>query len=464
MADSRGVFDAEHWALTLGILLGVTLTAFEALAVVTVAPQVADALNGKELYGWIFSSFMLAALLSTVVGGQQADAAGPGRPFAVGLTLFGAGLLLSGFAPSMLVFIAGRVVQGLGGGAVVVALYAAVNVAYPDSLRPRLVALMSSAWVVPALVGPAAAGVVAQAVGWRVVFWGLVPLLGAVFALAMPSFARRRSLVRNEPAETPVLAACGLVLGTGALLYGLGVRALAPALLLVGGGVAASLLSLRNLMPEGTLRLAAGLPSVMASRGLFYAAFAGIQAFIALTLGEVHGFPASVAGLAIASGALSWTAGSWLQDRLDKRHGGAGRHRRVLGGTAVLSVGLLLQSAALFATSLPLVMTVAGWLVAGLGIGLAHSSSSVLAFALAPRGKEGAVSSSLQLADQFTAALSTGVGGALFAVAVRSGAGEQLGIFYAQGFSLLLVTGSVIAAYRVGQAGELDPRLKAAGS
>lgn len=452
VSSRESVFDAQHWALTLGIILGVTLTAFEALAIVTIAPTIAKALDGTQLYGWIFSGFMLASLLGTVLGGQQADASGPGRPFAAGLILFGAGLLVAGFAPNMLLLIIGRVVQGLGGGAMVTALYAAVNVAYSDALRPRLIALMSSAWVVPALIGPAVAGFVAERLGWRVVFWGLVPLLVVVFVLAMPSFRRHVASRHAKNSNSSILAALGLVTGTGLLLSGLSADNVLLALSMVVGGGVLAMLSLRPLTPNGTLRLAAGLPSIIATRGLFYAAFVGVQAFLALMLVDVHGFSSSVTGVAIASGALSWTAGSWLQDRLDKRRGAQGRHLRILMGTAVLTVGLAVQIAALFTSVGPLALSILGWVVAGLGIGLAHATSSVLAFALAPKGEEGAVASGLQLADQFTAAVSTGIGGALFAYALDLGRGEQTGIFYAYLFSLGFAALGVWAAYRIGWA------------
>ena len=447
--EAQSVFDAHHWALTLGILLGVTLFAFESLAVVTIAPRIATALQGRTLYGWIFSGFLLSSLLGTVVGGAQADRHGPGRPFLGGLLLFATGLLLSGFAPGMGFLIGGRVVQGLGGGAVITALYAAVNVAYPDTLRPRIVALMSSAWVVPALVGPALAGLLAQALSWRAVFWGMVPLLGVVALLATPAFRRLGAPAAPAPKKDRLRPAFGLVLGTGLLLAGLSLKSVPLALLAALVGAAVAFSSLRQLLPAGTLRLRRGLPAVVAARGLFYAGFIGVEAFLALVLTSVHGFSPATTGLAIASGAISWTLGSWTQDRLDTRFGSESRPTRILTGTLIVSLGLGVQIFALLTTFYPLFITVGGWMLAGLGIGLAHSSSSVLAFALAPSGEEGAVSASLQLADQFSAALSTGVGGALFALSLGLGMAEVYGIFLALIFSVMLALLSVVAARRI---------------
>ncbi len=449
-SKTEHVFDSSRWALTTGILTGVTLVAFENLAVVTIAPGIAEALAGQELYGWIFSGFLLASLLGVVLGGSEADRCGPARPFAFGFGLFGLGLLAAGFAPDMLLLIAGRVVQGLGGGLMLTAMYATVNLAYPDSLRPRIVALMSSAWVVPALLGPALAGLLAETLGWRVVFWGLTPLLALVAFLTLGVMKGLEPAGESAPSGRLRLAAL-LVLGAGMFLVGLSLRAPVPMVLLVVAGAAMAFAGLRRLLPAGALRFRPGLPAVVAARGLFYAAFVGVETFLALMLTGVHGFPAPVVGVAIASGAISWTLGSWGQERLERRYGPSRRPRHVLFGTLLLSIGLAVQVLALYSPNAPLAVTVLGWMLAGFGIGLAHATSSVLAFAYAPSGEEGAVSSALQLADQFTSALSTGVGGALFALAVGLGGETREGVLLAFGFNLLLVALSVLAASRIGR-------------
>lgn len=441
------VFDNKHRGLTLGLVLGITLFAFENLAIITIAPQIAEALKGITLYGWIFTGFLLASLFSTVLGGEWADKYGASRPLLLGLILFGVGLLLSGFAPNMVLLILGRVVQGLGGGAIITALYAALNLAYSDALRPRMIALMSSAWVVPALLGPALAGFIAEAFSWRILFWGIVPLLIVVAVLTLPAFQKleRQS---SSPQQSRLPSALGLVLGTGLLLLGFTISStiLVVVMVLSGGVIAFS--SLRHLVPNGTFTLASGLPALIATRGLSFAAFVGIEAFLALMLAEIHDFSSALTGAVIAVGTISWTLGTWVQDRLDKK-GSSSRPLRIMWGTAILLVGLGFQIFVLLTPYLPLPLTITGWLIAGVGVGLAHSTISVLAFSLAPQGEEGSVSASLQLADQFTSALGTGLGGALLALAVSTGWGEKYGIFLAFVLSGVLGLLSIVAAYRV---------------
>lgn len=449
------IFDAEHRTLTFGLLLGITLFAFEALAVVTIAPRFSAELGGTHLYGWVFSGLLLTSLFGTVLGGQLADSRGPGRVILLGLIVFGLGLLVAAAAPGMPVLIAGRLLQGLGGGALITALYAVVNLAYSDRLRPSLFAAMSSAWVVPGLVGPLLAGLIAEAVGWRAVFWLLLPLLAVVALLTVPAFGRFAVPVAvpgapQGPSRLP--QALGLALGTGAFLAGLTLASWWGMLLSAAGGPLA-FWSLRKLTPAGTLSFRRGLPAVVASRGLFYAAFGGVEAFLAFMLTRVHGYSEALTGVAIATGALSWALGSFVQARLDRRGAGAvQRARRIRSGTLLLSVGLSVQLVALFAPFYSLPISMLGWAVAGLGMGLAHATASVLAFSYAPEGQGGAVSASLQLADQFTSALSTGIGGALLALATRLSLPERSGVAWAFLFCLLLIAAAVWVSGRLSAA------------
>ena len=447
------VFDNKHRTLTIGILFSLTLVAFEALAVVTVAPIMGKSLDGMNLYGWIFSAQLLASLFSIILGGELADKHGPARPFIMGTSILAVGLAFAGFAPTMLVLIFGRLLQGLGAGAVVVAMYTAVNLGYADEIRPRMMAMMSTAWVVPSLVGPAIAGVIADALSWRYIFLIVLPFVIVVAIFVSREFLKLShsridgSIKKEAKSNWPY----GLMLafGAGCLLTGLSIeRVWLLAILVVIGG-ALALPNLGRLLPKGTFRFKAGLPSVIAARGFFYSSFIGVQAFLALMLTSVHGFSTATTGIALALASVSWTLGSWLQDKYD-RPNIRNRSVRVRVGSSLMTVGLSIQLIALYTPSYPLIIALIGWTIGGLGIGLAHSTTSVLAFALAKKGEEGHVSAALQLVDSFIAALSTGIGGALFAFAIRQNAdNEKLGIMLAFCFSLMLAVLSMIAAYKI---------------
>src|SRR5690349_5448451 len=162
-----GLWAPQRRALTTGLVLTITFVASEALAVVTVMPVVVRDLGGLRLYGWVFSAFMLGSVLGIVLAGRETDRRGPAVPFLVGVVMFGAGLAIAGLAPSMWVMVGGRVLQGMGAGAIPAVSYATIGRTFAGSLRARMMAVLSTAWVVPGVAGPALAAEVAHLFGWR---------------------------------------------------------------------------------------------------------------------------------------------------------------------------------------------------------------------------------------------------------------------------------------------------------
>ncbi len=465
---SEGILDWQHRRLTLGTILAISVVAFEALALATVAPVIARDLDGLGLYGWIFSAFLLAQIVGAVAAGEQVDRRGPAVPFLVSLMLLGAGLFVGALSPGMGVLIFGRALQGLGGGALVACVYTIINTSYPDSLRPRMMAAFSSAFILPALVGPAIAGFVADEFTWRAIFYGFLPFLFLVGVLAVPAFDRQALKENDTTAESPELGrlpgAILLAAGTGLLLAGLKIAsgeklallggqevpAVVVSLLMVLVGILVVVPALRKVLPYGTLVARRGLPATVSTKGLMAAAYFYTEAYLVLTLNEVSDYRATTAGLVISAGAISWTAGTWLQERLDRRHEGRGRRTRVLNGAVLMTIGILsLAAAVIIIGEIPLSVALAGWLISGLGMGFANPASATIAFAHAPSGREGVVSSSVLIAELFGPATIIGVGGALVALGAASDGGVKLGVALAFGLSPLLVFLLLISALRL---------------
>ena len=171
--------------LTIGLVLTITLVAFEALAVITILPTIKDDLQGIGLYGWVTSAFQLGLLVGIVVAGGQADRRGPARRSWPACWCSWPASPSAAWPPACWCWC-----WGLGAGAIPAVAYAAIGRSYPEALRPRVFAVLSTAWVVPGLIGPAVSALVAASVGWRWVFLGLLPLVLASGALAWPSLRR----------------------------------------------------------------------------------------------------------------------------------------------------------------------------------------------------------------------------------------------------------------------------------
>jgi len=435
-----GLMAPQRRALTVGLVLTITFVASEALAVVTVMPVVARDLGGLRLYGWVFSGFMLGSVIGIVAAGREADRHGPALPFVAGVVLFGSGLAMAGLAPSMGVLVAGRVLQGAGAGAVPSVAYVAIGRSLPEALRARMMAVLSTAWVVPGLAGPVVSAEVARLFGWRWVFLGLLPIVAVAGAIAVPALIRlgppasagaeeHRMIdgFRTAAGATLILAGLTLSAGSGA---GPGRLAAVPGGLgLIAAGLAAGLPALRRLVPPGTLSARAGLPATILSRGLLTFTFFGADAYVTLAVTAVRHRTPLVASLAVTGATVSWTIGAWVQARLNDSWEG---RRLVRGGLVIVLAGIAGMILVLW-PAVPVAEGLAAWTVAGLGMGLAYAPISLMMLQKAPPGQEGQVSASLNLADVLGTAIGIGVGGA--AVAAVAGRDLRLGIAVAFGIA-----------------------------
>ena len=406
----------EHRALTLGLVLTITFVASEALAVAPAVPVLVRELGGLRLYGWVFSAFMLASLVGVVVAGQAADKRGPAPPYLVGLALFVVGLVIAGTAHSMAILVVGRAVQGFGAGAVPAVAYASIGRSLPEALRPRMMAVLSSAWVIPGLLAPGVAAFVIRHASWRWVFLGLAPVVVVTGVVALPALLRLGP-PGGKPTPRRLVAALGVAGGAGLVLAGLTSQAVVLRLPLVVAGLALGLPSLRRVLPPGALRARPGLPATVTSRGLLTFAFFGADAYLPLAVQSVRHDSPTLTGVAITVTTLTWTAGAWAQARLAARREGRGM---VATGIALVLAGTAGLAATLFST-VPVWLVVPAWMVAGLGMGLAYAPMTVLVLREAPAGEEGSAAASLTLCDTLGWALGTGVGGAAVATAEAAG-------------------------------------------
>jgi MFS family permease len=432
-----GLWAPQTRALTLGLVLSITFVASEALAVVTVLPVVARDLGGLRLYGWVFSGFMLGAVIGIVLAGREADRRGPAIPFVAGVVLFGSGLAIAGLAPSMGVLVAGRVVQGVGAGAVPSVAYASIGRCFPGPLQARMMAVLSTAWVAPGLIGPAISAEVAHLFGWRWVFLGLLPVVAVAGAIAVPALVRLGPPGATQTQEHRPVDAILTAVGATIFLAGLGLVASTPlaGIPLMLAGAAVGLSALRRLVPAGTLTARPGLPATILLRGLLTFTFFGADAYVTLTITAVRHRSPVVAGIAVTGATLAWTAGAWMQARLSESWEG---RRLVRLGLLIVLAGIAGMVLVLQPT-VPVAVGLAAWTVAGLGMGLGYAPISLMMLRMAPPGREGRASASLNLADVLGTAIGIGVGGAAVAVA----AGRELHLGVVAAFAITAAVGVI---------------------
>ena len=401
------LFARGRRAATAGALAMISLLAFEAMAVATAMPAIAAALDGMDRYALAFGALTAASMLGLLLAGRWCDRRGPLPVTRLGLAVFTAGLLLAGASGSMTLLLLGRLVQGLGSGLLGVALYVGMGRLVPPALHPRLFAGFAAAWVLPALIGPPAAALVVEHLGWRSVFLAVAALMPLVAWLLLPAFGRL------PPPAAPAPHAGGSALD----------------------------------LARRVLVAAPGLPAVLALRGLLAAAFAAAEAFIPLYLHREAGWSLARSGAVLTAGALLWSVGSAWQARLQDE---VLRRRGLAVGFGLLSAGLAVVMLPMLGL-LPAIALVPGWALAGLGIGVAFPMLSVLTLRLSAPAEQGRSASALQLCDALCSSLALAGAGALFNAA--GGAGEPGGSAHAAALGLALAiasSGLLLVRWRLG--------------
>lgn len=400
-SDSQAWSSAEKGLMLSAVIL-ITLSAFESLATTTIMPNVVASFHADSWFAVASGTALITNLIANVLAGGLSDAIGVKKVFAWGLILFCVGLLISAFAPHIAVFVLGRLVQGLGGGFIIVPLYVLVGAIATPLHRPRYFAAFSLSWVFPALVGPALAGFIATYWGWRIVL-GVAPFL-AIFG-AIPLHSVLKGVVSTPQGRLPSARFLRLALGSGLgvfLLQISGTFHSVWAMSVVGIlGFVLSIFTLPRLLPKGTFKFKRGIPALVMTRLLMMGAVTGAEVVLPLLLQRVQGWTPSSASLVVTASALSWAAGSVIQSHI---HVSTSRLRLPRIGMVFVVIGLA-PLTMLLQTSAPHWPIFIAWLLAGLGVGLTHSTISDLTLGSTDPSMHGRASSWLQVADSAGAAV-----------------------------------------------------------
>ena len=446
---SREFLSAKSERVLLWLSVGlISLIAFEALAVATAMPTVVTALDGANLYALAMGVPLATQLMTTAIAGPWSDSVSPQSCLYIGLAGFVSGLVIATFSPTMVIFVVGRAVQGLGAGLCIVPIYALIGNNVRPMRQPAFFAAFAAAWVVPGLIGPAIAGILVENTSWRLVF-GIVPAL-LLFAAPILVTTTRRIPHSQSPSDTSrirttVLCACATGISLAVLQVMSGTESGGFTPLTYTAIVISSILAfvfIKPLLPRGTFISRRGLASTVLLRGLINGAFLGVEAFLPLLLQDVHGWSPAQAGLILTVGSVTWALGSSVQARVRSQH-----QRTFLpaAGTFLQLVGIAIACLGSI-PGISGVVVIMGWTLSGFGIGLAFPALSVHSLAMTPPQRQGSTSASIQLADNLGAAFCVAIAGIVHALLLPDTAHAFMGAFGLMAGVTLI---AVVIAFRV---------------
>jgi MFS family permease len=442
-APWREVFRGRDGRLVIGLLLFETLGAVHILIVATVMPAVLRDLGDLPLYGWAFASAALAMIAAIPIVGAAMERFGTRSLIAATAVLYVLGLVGAALAPTMLVLVLARFVQGAASGSAYALSLGTVAKTLPPAIRPRVLALLATSWLLPALLGPAVGGLLADSVGWRWAFVVPIPILAVSVAMIWPAVT---SAVDPEADRLPIARSLWLMAGTGLFLGGINGGSFTSAALTVTGLIVA-LVALVRIVPSGTLRALPVVPAASLCAFLLSLGFAAIDSYIPLMLTNVRGLSVQAASLTIMVGAVTWAIGSWWQSHV------AGRitpGALVTVGAVCFVVGIAIATFVLHGAFVWLIL--AAWAAAGFGMGTAFPTIPLAVMAVATEGAEARELSPTLLMDTLGIAIGAGLGGA--AIARLEAAGYALTAGLSVAFGLAAVAAVMLALL----ARRMDPR------
>lgn len=444
MTDARVVTASPGWAdllsggnlvRSLALSGGVALHAVNLYISTTILPTVVREIGGLDFYAWNTTLFVIASILGAALSSPVLAQTGPRGGYIVAAAVFVVGTLACAAAGSMPAMLAGRFVQGLGGGILLALAYAMVRRVYPEPLWPRALALLSSMWGIATLLGPAVGGIFAELDLWRGAFLILVPFAALIAGAAFLVLPRRAADGKGaEP--LPLVQLVLLTIAVFAASWGgIGenivstVTGMLTALVLVVLFVVVERTGTRKLLPAETFRLPGALGSLYATSALLAMTVTCTEIFLPLFLQELHGRSPLEAGYIAAVMSAGWTAAAILASGFQ----GARRTLAVRAGP-VLSLAAMIALALVLPVADPVSGPAGDWLrlalicaaliVGGAGVGLAYPHLSAMVLQVAPAEEADNAASSIMTVQL----CATAFGAAIAGLAVNlAGAGTSPG-------------------------------------
>lgn len=329
--DSQVLTEDDKTKIVVTALLCMFLAALDQTIVTPALPVMGASLGGGEWVSWIVSAYFLTATAVTPLYGKLADLKGRRPVLYTGVGIFVAGSLISAVAPSMAVLIAGRALQGLGGGGLMALVQTIIGDVAPPRERGKYMVYIAGIWATASIAGPVLGGVLAEYVHWSAIFWLNLPLGAMAVGLSLKPLSRLPNIRRDHKLDVlgalmimaaTLLFLLALTLGGHSYPWGspliLGMLTVSAAAFILFAWYqfqpAEPLLPPR-IFGDRVIALTSAT-AFLATAGMF-----GLSVYYPVYLQLIEGFGASAAGLALLGPMIGSVAGSSISARLLRKGG-----------------------------------------------------------------------------------------------------------------------------------------------
>lgn len=418
----------EQRRVVSGLQVGIFVAAIDSTLVSVALLSIARDLGGASLIAWVVAGYTVAATVATPVYGSLSDIHGRQRMMTIAIVTYLVACLGCLSAQSMTQLLGWRVLQGLGGGGLVVLAQSTIGDVVPPTERGRYQAWLSGTYALAALIGPVASGYLTSWFGWR-----------AVFAVSLPLAAIALVLTRRILSRLPRPASAQSLDYPGVLILAAGLTSLMVMLTRLGQGapwsdpIGLALLAAAAWLLRGfwrrQYRVAAPVmaPDLLDNRLVRWGCFASALVFFSMTGGAVMlplalqavagRAPSEIAPLMLMH-ALAVPCGAFFSGRMMPR---TMRFRRnMVVGTLLASASALALALLRFESPLPVAVAMFGM---GLGIGISLPPGIVAVQVAVPPARIGAATALMGLARSLGSAMGLAMLTAILFAAIGSAGG-----------------------------------------
>jgi len=210
---------AEIRKIIVGIMLSMLLAALDQTIIATALPTIGHELGDLEHLPWVVTVYLLTATAVTPLYGKFSDSHGRRVTMLIGIVVFIVGSIACALAPTMIILILARGLQGLGGGGLIALAQTIVADLVPPKERGRYQVYFASVFMTASLLGPVLGGFFAEHLHWSVIFWINLPL--GLVALFIAFHGLKKLPQVHRPHRLDLLGALLMVAATVSLLLAL---------------------------------------------------------------------------------------------------------------------------------------------------------------------------------------------------------------------------------------------------